>query len=180
MTPPGKITEDEFLSKTGQSIGQPMNYADIYAEVASSLPSGSRIVEVGVFKGRSAHFLVNKMVKLGKSFEINLVDPATLSHIIKHIKLLRKYCVFHPVQSTEAAARFQDKSLDFVWIDGNHEYDAVKADISAWLPKIKPGGVLAGHDYFKSGKASNQVIEAVDEMLPGCRIRYKSWWHEVS
>jgi hypothetical protein len=48
--------------------------------------------------------------------------------------------------STEACDLFPDKSLDFVFIDGNHGYSFVKQDILAWLPKIKPGGVICGHD----------------------------------
>ncbi|MBI5684050.1 MAG: class I SAM-dependent methyltransferase [Verrucomicrobia bacterium] len=48
--------------------------------------------------------------------------------------------------STQACVLFPDKSLDFVFIDGNHGYSYVKQDILAWLPKIKPGGVICGHD----------------------------------
>ena len=46
-----------------------------------------------------------------------------------------------------AAATYQDGSLDFVFIDGQHTYEAVCEDIDAWLSKVKPGGVLAGHDH---------------------------------
>lgn len=49
--------------------------------------------------------------------------------------------------SWEAADRFEDGSLDFVFIDAGHDYESVRKDIAAWLPKIAPGGVLAGHDY---------------------------------
>lgn len=48
--------------------------------------------------------------------------------------------------STNAASLFEDNSLDFVYIDGNHMYDAVLDDIKAWYPKVKPGGILAGDD----------------------------------
>jgi len=48
--------------------------------------------------------------------------------------------------STEACTLFSDKSLDLVFIDGNHGYSFVKQDILAWLPKIKPGGVICGHN----------------------------------
>jgi hypothetical protein len=48
--------------------------------------------------------------------------------------------------STQACVLFPDKSLDFVFIDGNHGYSYVKQDILAWLPKIKPGGIICGHD----------------------------------
>ena len=43
---------------------------------------------------------------------------------------------------------FEDESLDFVYIDANHRYDNVKQDIEIWYPKVRQGGILAGHDYL--------------------------------
>jgi hypothetical protein len=43
---------------------------------------------------------------------------------------------------------FEDNSLDFVYIDANHTYEGVKEDIKYWYPKVKPGGLLLGHDYL--------------------------------
>jgi hypothetical protein len=48
--------------------------------------------------------------------------------------------------SLEAARLFPDASLDLVFIDGNHGHGHVKQDILAWLPKVRPGGILCGHD----------------------------------
>lgn len=57
--------------------------------------------------------------------------------------------IINPIKSDSMTAvkNYQDRSLDFVFIDANHSYDCVVADIKAWLPKIKHFGVLAGHDY---------------------------------
>lgn len=49
--------------------------------------------------------------------------------------------------SAVAAARFADGSLDLVFIDADHQYDAVMRDLEAWWPKIAPTGRIAGHDY---------------------------------
>jgi hypothetical protein len=49
--------------------------------------------------------------------------------------------------SVEAANAVEDGSLDFAFIDGEHTYEAVVEDIAAWLPKLRPGGLLCGHDY---------------------------------
>lgn len=57
------------------------------------------------------------------------------------VRLLRGY-------SPDVAERFPDGSLDFVYIDGNHSYPAVTADLHAWYPKVRPGGMFAGHDYL--------------------------------
>ena len=48
--------------------------------------------------------------------------------------------------STDAAAMVDDASLDFVFLDADHSYEGVRDDIAAWLPKVKPGGWIGGHD----------------------------------
>lgn len=53
--------------------------------------------------------------------------------------------------SVNAAARFPNASIDWVYLDGNHHYEAVRDDIQAWWPKIKEGGVLSGHDWVDDG-----------------------------
>lgn len=52
------------------------------------------------------------------------------------------------LRSTEAAAKVPDGSLDFVYIDARHDHDAVLEDLGAWVPKVRPGGIVAGHDYL--------------------------------
>ena len=65
--------------------------------------------------------------------------------------------------TSEAAAKTPDLfpwPIDFVYLDGNHEYEAVKADLAAWWPKLSPFAILAGHDYDPRHPG---VIRAVDE-----------------
>ena len=50
--------------------------------------------------------------------------------------------------SVEAAAQFEDASIDFVYLDARHTYDAVMEDLEAWWPKVRPGGIVAGEDYM--------------------------------
>ena len=50
--------------------------------------------------------------------------------------------------SMEAVEDFADESLDFVYIDGNHEFRYIAEDLVEWTKKVKKGGVVAGHDYF--------------------------------
>ena len=64
--------------------------------------------------------------------------------------------------SREAISRFEDKSLDFVYIDANHSYEEVLFDINNWSKKVKDGGIIAGHDYDLCHK---DVIRGVDEFF---------------
>ena len=79
-----------------------------------------------------------------------------------------------------ASQRFHNQSLDIVYIDGMHDAGNVKLDISAWLPKIKPGGWLAGHDYDDHEKHAG-VVQAVHELLgtPPYRFEDASWCFPV-
>lgn len=64
--------------------------------------------------------------------------------------------------SSEAVVDVPDRSLDFVYIDGNHVFDAVTEDLTLWAPKVRPGGFVAGHDYRAfANKPTIHVIEAV-------------------
>ncbi len=69
--------------------------------------------------------------------------------------------------SVEASKLFRDGTLDFVYIDANHSYEAVSEDLQWWWPKVKSGGILAGHDYIDGEHSSGHVFgvkRAVDEM----------------
>lgn len=74
--------------------------------------------------------------------------------------------------SLEAVVEFEDHSLDFVYIDGEHTYTAVKKDIMAWLPKVKPGAYIGGHDISMGG-----VAHAIFEHFKGVeRVFSDSSW----
>jgi hypothetical protein len=66
--------------------------------------------------------------------------------------------------SIEAARQILDGTLDFVFIDADHSYEGCKADIEAWLPKLKAGGLLSGHDY-DNPEYDFGVTRAVDEFI---------------
>lgn len=65
--------------------------------------------------------------------------------------------------SIEAAQAIPDASLDLVFIDANHSYEGCKSDLEAWFPKVKPGGIVSGHDYENSYHPNWGVKRAVDE-----------------
>jgi hypothetical protein len=67
--------------------------------------------------------------------------------------------------SLEAAPLFPDGYFDMVYIDASHFYKHVLLDIDAWKPKVRPGGILGGHDYINK-RASLTAKQAVDEKFP--------------
>lgn len=81
-----------------------------------------------------------------------------------------------------------DLQLDFVYLDASHAYQDIAADIEAWWPRIRSGGILAGHDYDKHDmRGCKGVIRAVDEFVKKEKVKFfltvgdrpklnESWW----
>jgi len=87
----------------------------------------------------------------------------------KKVKVLR-------MTGENALKEIPDNSLDFIFIDGNHSYEYVKKDCEMYLPKIKKGGLMSGHDY---GLSSGQVDKAVNEVFGSDKISLgpnRTWW----
>jgi len=82
------------------------------------------------------------------------------------------------MRSVEAADEFEGEAFDLVFIDADHSYEGVKADIEAWFPKVKEGGYISGHDYENTDERFNfGVTEAVDEFCePELDINF-TWFH---
>jgi hypothetical protein len=97
----------------------------------------------------------------------------------KTLAYTMKYSNFHLIRksSSNASKEFENESIDIVFIDANHSYESVKNDIDLWLPKVKTGGVLSGHDYSISFFG---VIQAVNEKLGTDNIDVKldaTWFY---
>jgi len=152
------------------------NYQSLYSEMIHRYPSGSHFVEVGAWLGQSAAFMAVEIINSKKEIQFDCVDAwvdceheefldniKPVAHIINPIKLL----------STDAAKLYEDKSLDFIFIDADHTYESVKQDIISWRPKLKDEGIMAGHDYNEPS-----VKKAVKEMFgerTGTCIRRRCW-----
>ena len=80
--------------------------------------------------------------------------------------------------SYDIADEFKDGSVDFIYVDGSHEYEDVKRDIELYLPKIKQGGFIAGHDYMDYFEGCKKAVqETVGE--PDEIFRDYSWIKRV-
>ena len=74
--------------------------------------------------------------------------------------------------SEHSIVRYDDKSLDFVYIDGDHSFDVVRRDIELYMPKIKDGGIISGDDY-------NCVGPLVDSILGDVTIIDTKTWMKI-
>lgn len=75
--------------------------------------------------------------------------------------------VFLKGTSVEMSKKVKDNSLDFAYIDSDHSYEGVKADLEAWFPKVKTGGVIAGHDVL------NQAYGVEQAVMEFCKDKYE-------
>jgi len=78
-------------------------------------------------------------------------------------------------ESAAAADQFKDASLDFAFIDADHTYEGVRRDIARWWPKIRPGGLFAGHDYDgpRDRRGIWGVAKAVNEFAAGSGLEVR-------
>ena len=163
-------------------------YQSIYAGAVALYPDGSHFVEVGSWRGRSTAYLAVEIANSGKNIKFDAVDtwrgsdepvhqtdPAVVTDTLYEEFLTNMLPVRHIVNPVRAASldavnRYEDGSLDFVLIDASHYYKDVHADITAWMKKIKPGGMIAGDDYMWCAADDPGVKTAVDELLPDAEI----------
>jgi len=147
----------------------------LYSWANESGVNGSA-VEVGTFSGENAvvmaqyfksvvtvdpwangydnddHASNANMAEVEKKYFDRIKDLKNISHL--------------KLTSLDASSEFEDASLDFVYLDGDHQTDAVVLDIDAWKPKIRKGGILAGHDINME-----KVYNAVSQRLNGVVAR---------
>jgi predicted O-methyltransferase YrrM len=87
--------------------------------------------------------------------------------LVKKIKMKSSNCV----------DMFDNESIDFIYIDGNHQYEFVKKDLINYVPKIKEGGIIAGHDYGGNPHTIG-TKRAIDEFFenPPLRVYKDTSW----
>jgi len=147
--------------------------------------------EIGVCKGKMSRVFCWYVPEL-KLYSIDpwISDPNdpydyandhenNYAHALKILKpfnvtILRK-------ESMDALSNIEDESLDFVYIDGNHSFDYVVEDIIRWTKKVRKGGIISGHDYYRLEDVD--VVLAVDAYTTAHHIegyiteeKPHSWW----
>lgn len=170
------------------------DFADAYDKAIDEAKDGAVFAEIGCWLGRSTAYLADAIKRSGKDITLYAVDsfvgvpegdpesePYRGRNICKEFIQNMRDCgaddVVRLIQSdsAEAAACFVPDSLDFVFIDADHSYQGVSRDIAAWRPKVKAGGIVAGHDRIQDG-----VKRAVAEAFGMCEeIGPLVWWVRV-
>lgn len=159
-----------------------------YKYLASFLTDGI-FVELGCFKGQGTSVLAGECLRRGVTATIhtidtfegspdqpiivsaarfeNLFDRATKNlEYYKNVKIIKS-------DSIEAATMYENESLEGVFLDSNHTYEHVSKEIAAWSPKVKPGGIISGHDFYNEWPG---VIQAVTEAFPRRQLFQECWY----
>ena len=153
------------------------NYPGIFLEAIQNAKDGDHFVEIGVWKGGSAAFMGVEIFNSGKKLKYDAIDcfapTKEFGNVTEDIyeetkanlKPVTDLGVVNLIKShsLDIVKTYKDESLSLCFIDGSHEYEDVKADLIAWLPKVKKDGVLAGHDYDNPNypgvrMAANEVL----------------------
>ena len=138
------------------------DFRDLYTAIARKLKDGDTFVEVGSWKGQSIIHLAQRLQDQAKLANIHAVDTFegdkdtgladVYAEFQANIKNARCCDINHwQLPSAVASKAFADASLAGVFIDAAHDYDSVLADLKAWRPKVKEGGIIAGHDIDAEG-----------------------------
>ncbi|GMH78769.1 hypothetical protein TL16_g07927 [Triparma laevis f. inornata] len=162
-----------------------LRHFDDFFELGKDLGLTGTWAEIGVCQGKQSR----KFLDLGPQSQLLMIDAwaavdvytaeqgaENLATTIDNVKDYspKKYQILK-MTTAEAAAQIPDASLDFIYLDAGHMYQDVKHDLHAWWPKLKPGGVFAGDDYY-NGYVSQAgytfgVRDAVDEFFSNINHR---------
>jgi hypothetical protein len=160
-----RFLNEHNLTGDGVEVGV---FGGIFSEIILSSWKGRKLFSIDAWADLPDYddslFMSNKPVKRSTEY-----SPQDWNQVMAECqKLLARFGARSEIirdRSPEAAGHFADASLDFIYIDANHSYNGVLADLRAWYPKLKPGGLFSGHDYFNGGRRATQygVKQAVDE-----------------
>lgn len=169
------------------------NYQDFYTFISEK--NYQTLVEVGVWKGHSISFLAQKMKEKGEDCKIYAVDlwentykwegnknlrdqvPILYDIYNENLKIngVRDIITDLKGASWDMADNFEDGTVDFVFIDADHEYESVFKDINAWIPKIRKSGIISGHDYLNPCG----VKDAVNELVEDFQLSNDGVWYKI-
>lgn len=148
--------------------------------------------EIGVFKGRNAKsilknlsvarlFLIDPYIKYEQyltdtaSWRVHESDIEDVQEIAESRLNSFDNIRWKIMTSQDAANHFGEETLDFLYIDGNHSYEAVKEDIENYYSKIKTGGIIGGHD-IELPSVAKAVFEFAVKHNREVHVLSPDWW----
>lgn len=145
--------------------------------------------EIGVFQGHNAKDVLIKL-DIEKIYLIDIFKKkwGGREKVDGHLSEWKDKLIWLVGRSEEVAYKIPDNSLDFAYVDGGHKKPQVLKDLDAYYPKVKPGGLICGHDYQANIKLG--VYSAVNEFFEGKEIffadcldskkpegkKHRDWW----
>jgi Methyltransferase domain len=161
-------------------------------EMLDRMPKGGRCAEIGVWNGKFSAAIL----EVAKPKELILIDPwdllaaqpkdemthhlhqdgGAMGEMFRHVSAMyadRKEVTIHKGFSAEVLATYDDDYFDWVYIDGNHLYDFVAADLRVAAKKVRLGGIIAGDDFFWKKDERMHVREAVLDFLQAAGLPRK-------
>ena len=169
------------------------DFQQVYQELAGRAQDGDVFVEIGCYLGRSGCFFGDALRTTGKRVTLLCVDvwpaqfdfqdgsgtviEAPFETFLANVRQCRLTKIIVPLRCESLrAAQFVTNNLAAVFIDGEHDYDNCKADIAAWMPKVRQGGILAGHDFSATFPGVEKAVrEAFGDNI---RVIGQSWLHD--
>ncbi|KAF4747636.1 hypothetical protein FOZ63_031629 [Perkinsus olseni] len=149
------------------------------------------VVEIGVFSGHFSDFVLGALpnvtlIGIDPYYGDDGTFPPELAHldpVMVYEQTKERYSKYGEraklwaTTSKEASRVIPDESVDLIFIDGCHEYDCVREDIDLWLPKLRPGGIMSGHDFSDKWPG---VVRRVNEIRTGqdlfLGMDFMWWW----
>jgi hypothetical protein len=174
-------------------------FPQLYSQAVNEAEDGDVFVEIGAWLGRSTAFLGQCVKASGKRIKLLVVDtfagsptePSMISSaraiggsvrsdFERNMRLadVLEIIEIKETRSVDAAPVVPDSSCALVFIDADHRYEAVRADIRAWIGKVRAGGIIAGHDCYTYA----EVFNAVRDELQGQFITTDEnvWIHRIN
>lgn len=162
------MTFEEGLKLTGSPVEIPeCNRETLPAYLkANGFLTGA---EIGVYKGDYSahfakaglkHFAIDPWMAFpgqGRTQQVQERQDFLFGHAGRTLAPYPN-CTIIRKTSMEAVKDFADESLDYVYIDGDHEYSHIVEDVTEWAKKVRKGGIVAGHDYWDTDLTASNVI----------------------
>jgi len=158
--------------------------ADIRRSMLQKMPKGGVCIEVGVWRGEFTRMILNQL----QPKKLTLIDPwknfderkdafdgQTKEDEFERIHNEVKAKFADEIEagqveimralSADALAEMNENTLDFAYLDGDHSYEGVKADLEGVFPLMKQGGIIMMDDFHRRGWWGDAVIRAAQEFL---------------